>query len=163
MDGKQRMTFIVMSVVLAALAVTVTASALPSTPLYTYRMEQASHKMHFLPTEMNGFTYTAEKGYTLDNPGVRNNGGGGRLGDSWLPSCPNMTCATCDPVYTCLPTSCQQTCDTCFSTCLGYQTCDTSTCWPFTCYYTFCDTCDAPTCEGSCLQACETLEGPCIP
>jgi hypothetical protein len=74
MDGKQRMTFVVMSVIFAALAVTVTASALPSTPLYTYRMEQASNKMHFLPTEMNGFTYIAEKGYTLDNPGVRNVG-----------------------------------------------------------------------------------------
>ena len=50
-----------------ALAVTcVTAStSLCNTPLYTFRIEQASSKMNFLPTAMNEFTSTTEKGYNL--------------------------------------------------------------------------------------------------
>lgn len=36
------------------------------TPLYTMRMEQVSNDMHFLPPEMNDFTYTAENGYNLN-------------------------------------------------------------------------------------------------
>ena len=57
----------VIGIVIVSLAVAVTATSLGSnTPLYTVRMEQASSKMNFLPTEMNEFTYTAEKGYTID-------------------------------------------------------------------------------------------------
>jgi hypothetical protein len=46
---------------IALLAVTVTASPWSSnTPLYTYRMEQVSSKMNFLPTEQSIFAYTTE-------------------------------------------------------------------------------------------------------
>jgi hypothetical protein len=145
------------------------ASLAAHTPLYTVRMEQASSKMHFLPTEMNEVAYIAEEGYVLtyhvtgDTCGI--------LSETGLPSCPNMTCATCDPVYTCVPTSCQDTCETCYSTCLGYITCDTSTCMPITCFNTFCDTCDetceytcGPTCPDTCERTCRyTCDKPCQP
>jgi hypothetical protein len=34
--------------------------------LYTYRMEQASSSMNYLPTEMNEILYTAKRGYKLN-------------------------------------------------------------------------------------------------
>ena len=163
MDGKQKMIFVVMSVILAALAVTVTASALAGhTPLYTVRMEQASNKMHFLPTEMNGFTYTTEKGCTLECTVVR------KYSDvTPLATLPYATmCITCEPDtceatcgtcagWTCDQTSCQQTCYTCEGqghTCdqtSCQSTCSGNTCWstcPYTCCtYKYCETTE-PTC-----------------
>lgn len=54
-------------IALVSVAVTaVTASSWVHTPLYTVRMEQVSSDMHFLPTEMNDFTYTAENGNNLN-------------------------------------------------------------------------------------------------
>jgi hypothetical protein len=55
-------------IVIVSLTIAVAAANSPafSTPLYTVRMEQASSQMSFLPTEMNNFTYTTEKGYTVN-------------------------------------------------------------------------------------------------
>ena len=53
--------------VLVCMATAVTAHTQSVyTPLYTVRMEQASSGMHFLPTEANTFTLTAEKGCSFD-------------------------------------------------------------------------------------------------
>jgi hypothetical protein len=103
---------------------------LPSTPLYTYRMEQYSSKMHFLSSEVTAFTYTAEKGYN-----VHVADSGGPLQEPTVP----LTCpATCSD--TCLNT-CPDTCDTCSITCQCTcpDTCEstcTGTC--ITCYPPFC-------------------------
>jgi hypothetical protein len=136
------------------LAVTfLSASSLAAnTPLYTVRMEQASSKMHFLPIEVNGFTYTTEKGYHLNYDVM------GYCGVE-----PLSTGKTCDPetceIETCdeptCPWSCWQTCPyTCSPTCP--QTC------PYTCDDPTCITCE-PTCnepscwETSCWETCEQL------
>ena len=101
----------------AALAATVVhaSSQTVDTPLYIYRMEQQSNKMHFLPTIMNEFAYTTEKGYTIEheiaalcvvqprNPLT--------IGFT-CETCRDPTCVTC--VETCLPT-CDDT--TCLNTC----------------------------------------------
>ena len=68
MNKKQVMYIVVVSITALFLAVVaVTAHSQPlNTPLYTFRMEQASGEMNFLPTEKNTFIYTSEKGYTLE-------------------------------------------------------------------------------------------------
>lgn len=95
-----------------------------ATPLFTLRMEQQSHEMNFLPTEINEFTYTAEMGHTL----------------SYDAGCCNVSPLDIEPTneqnlceYT-VDTSCP---DTCLSTC------------PDTCVDTCPSTCQGNTCEGS--------------
>ncbi len=92
------------------------------TPLHTMRMEQASSEMNFLPTAVNEFTYTTEKGNNL-NYGLPR-----KYGDV-------VPCDTWQQPYTCIYSTCEDTC----------ETCDAPTC-PDTCGYT----CDDPTCGGTC-------------
>ncbi len=117
------------------LAVTcVTAASWSDTPLYTLRMEQASSEMNFLPVERSGFTYTAEKGCSLDYDGAgccfvkpleeptywetcstcESTCEGGTCEGTCYSTCPN-TCATCEP--TCEQNTCWNTCDSTCSTC----------------------------------------------
>ncbi len=126
---------------------TLVASSQVNTPLYALRMEQASSKMNFLPTEMNGFTYSTEQGYIFDY-GAQGCCGG---------ATPNLvTFRTCDGTCTepTCPDTCRLTCDdpTCANTC------------PATCPLT-CDTCDqtCASCEETC-SGCEiTIESSCTP
>jgi len=134
MDRKQKMIAVV-SVAITVLAVSaVTAGiGISNTPLYTVRMEQASSEMNFLPTEMNGFTYTAENRCTLNYDIL-----GGCSGVE-----PLSTGDTCEPA--CEPTEGGYTCsNTCWRTCDG-STCE-GTCNEPTCGYT-CYTCPAKTCD----------------
>lgn len=104
------------------------------TPLYTYRMEQASSKMHFLPTEQSTFKYTTEQGriiesvieYCTVNP-VDIPPTNEQNPCEWtVETCP-QTC-----VYTC-PNTCD-TCDTCWSTCeTCYASCHIVTCGTMPC------------------------------
>lgn len=118
-----------------------------ATPLYVMRMEQASSKMNFLPTEMNPFTYTTEKGCVLNCDVATRYCSGARPcdttpGDTCEPTCLKMTCYTCE-------LSCYLSC---------WETCVIGTCEPtcnsFTCQYT-CYTCDQPTCPETCEPTCE--------
>lgn len=78
------MVIAVISVAIASLVITYVAASTGTsyTPLYTFRMEQASSKMNFLPTEVNEFIYGAEKGHTL-GPGARRRGYIGQ-GEYWV-------------------------------------------------------------------------------
>lgn len=49
-----------------AIACATASSWTSHSPLYTFRMEQTSSEMNFLPAERNDFVYTAEKGYELN-------------------------------------------------------------------------------------------------
>ena len=120
---------------IALLAVTVTASPWSSnTPLYTYRMEQVSSKMNFLPTEQSIFAYTTEKGCTVDYT---------VLGSGHIQPAEKLTTRTCEG----------ETCeDTCPNTCSGAtcpNTCDQYTCEVCVTLST-CVTCDGPTCAPPC-------------
>lgn len=129
---------------------TLTASSLIGTPLYTVRMEQASSKMSFLPTDVNGFTYSTENGYTLNYDAA------GYCGGTLLEITVGKTCdGTCVIDPTC-PQTCRYTCDdpTCGNTC------------PDTCPLT-CDTCDHTcglctydTCFISCVGFCQPTGEP---
>lgn len=119
MDKK---TVIAVGVAIMVAAAGVSAASWTKTPLYTYRMEQASNTMHFLPTKMNTFSYTAEKGYTLTHSAGTNS----LISPQWtvIETCPNTcvnTCGTC--ALTC------ETCDTCGETIYGTPTCK-YTCQP---------------------------------
>jgi hypothetical protein len=98
----------------------VTANTLTvDTPLYTYRMEQVSSQMNFLPVEANGFNYNSQNccllsystGCTvpLDIP-------------TTFPckpteeTCLNSCGGTCS--YTCKVTECESCSFTCGSTCI---------------------------------------------
>ncbi|MBU7018679.1 MAG: hypothetical protein HXS44_14310 [Theionarchaea archaeon] len=139
---QKRILAAVLGTFLIMLAIsTLVASSQINTPLYARRMEQASSKMNFLPTEMNGFTYSTEQGYIL------NYGAGGCCGGPVLdpvairtidgtcvePTCPDTCRLTCDDP-TCedsCPVTCPLTCDTCTHTCASCEeTC--STCVIFT-------------------------------
>lgn len=143
MDKKKMSLAVVSAIAVSCVIVVATASSLMAdTPLYTLRMEQASSKMSFLATEMNGFTYTAENEYTL-NQEVSGCCGSITL-DTGVWTCePNtheMSCKTCDSCITC---------DTCFH-CVTQDTCDT------------CDTCDytcVNTCPATCPFTCLTCNG----
>jgi hypothetical protein len=163
MDRRQRILMAMISASIAFLAITAVTATLraSSTPLYTYRMEQQSSEMNFLPTEKNTFTYEAEGGYVL-NCGI----GGMNCGCSGGVSPLNpYTCATCDEYYCEHPSECYGTCYNTCSTCSG-NTCDEtscqntcSTCLQYTCYYYTCwyltclwDTCIDYTCDwGTCV------------
>lgn len=151
MDRK-KMLLVAVIMVIASLAITcVTANSLTSnTPLYTLRMEQASSKMHFLPTAVNEFAFTAEKGYELTCDIEGNCSINGYDNDANLlgtgASCVQTECNTCMTYcgqntceYTCPATcpvtcgySCGGTCHTCWETC--GKTCEETTCpeecWP---------------------------------
>ncbi len=66
MKRKQGSLIVVGGALILLTATSLTGSLLlPSSPLYAVRMDQASSKMDFLPTEQNTFTYVAEDGYSL--------------------------------------------------------------------------------------------------
>lgn len=129
---RNRISCAAIGIVAALLVVTVTASALPShTPLYTFRMEQMSSEKNFLPTEVNGFTYTTESGITLTYEAA-------------------AYCNTVIPLVSGGVNTCE-TCPghiTCYNTCP--ETCGEPSCWG-TCFGNTCSTCTQPTCE-----TCET-------
>jgi len=145
MKRTHKIVFTAVSGALAILAVAaVTAHPFtPHTPLYTMRMEQVSSEMNFLPTEVNNFTYAAEKGHEFNYEAL-----GVCCGVLNEPTIPLGTCCY------------QLTCRTCEETCEG-ETCQAS-CW------STCNTCE-PTCEEpTCLITCEhtcpyTCEKPCQP
>lgn len=119
--------------VFLAVAFVIARPSTSNTPLYTLRMEQASSKMNFLPTEINEFIYAAEKGYEL-NYNVRGYCKGTTpLGTKPPLSCEEPTCGpSCDPTcpYTCdnptCPETCPYTCEfTCWSTCITCSECVT--------------------------------------
>lgn len=160
MKRNQKISLAATMIVLAVCAATyATAHSWTSTPLYTIRMEKASNKMHFLPTAVNGFTYTTENGYTLNYDVTSCDadplGKCTRHETTCLVTCPVScagTCDTCQGIYTCDDTSCQPTCpgtcdDTCWVTCSIWCTVGGSTCKP-TCELT-CNTCPW-TCENTC-------------
>jgi hypothetical protein len=121
--------------------------------LYTVRMEQASSQMSFLPTEMNTFSYTTEKGYVLDY-----NASYCSYGAVPLETEPF---STCEGYFTCEPSCYGWTCSgwTCYGSCQGWTcwgyTCFDS-CGPFTCYAP--ETC-LPTCDYTCPATCYTCVG----
>ncbi len=140
---KRKLSIAVISVT-ALLAVTfVTATPLASkTPLYTYRMEHSSSKMNFLPTAMNDFIYTTERGYTANYGNFTCFECGGGTSPLFL------TCNTCDLDL------CDQTiCATCGGTCP--VTCRVPTC-PSTCEtYTCAETSCPPICPWTEWNQCE--------
>ncbi len=155
----------VISVVVVSFAIAcVSASPWASTtPLYAIRMEQASSKMSFLPTAVNSFTYTTEKGCTLTHDSSGCCGGtlleitSGRTceGTCIEPTCENTcpnTCSGSTCGSTC-PNTCGATCDTCSSTC---DTCDETCGAGSTCTYTcgISPTCGGFTCIISCIYPC---------
>lgn len=161
MDKKMLVAVIGISAALLA-ATCVTASSWTfNTPLYTFRMEQASNKMNFLPTEMNTFTYITEKGHDL----IYATGCSG-CGDA-EPLLPE-TCSTCSQHYCDEPTLCGTcgTCGTCWSTCpytCDGDTCDETSCQntcestcPYTCMDWTCagSTCGGWTCHATCQYTC---------
>lgn len=130
--NRKMMVFAAVSMAVAFLAVTaVTASSWTNTPLFTVRMEKASSKMNFLPTAVNGFTYTAEKGYNVKCNVT------GYCGEELLGNCTDYD-TTCE--VTC-PASCTGTCNTC----QGMFTCDDTSCQP---------TCPGGTCSPTCWDTC---------
>lgn len=145
--NRRKILVAVVSVCAVLVANTVIASSqISNTPLFTFRMEQASNRMNFLPTAVNGFTYTTENGCTLNNA-VGHSGeplevtvGKTCEGTCVEPTCPNTCLHTCAGNPTCsntCPNTCGSTCDTCEQTC---DTCD--------------DTCVGVTCPGTCLTMC---------
>jgi hypothetical protein len=132
----------VIGVLIAAACVAAHSTAF-HTPLYTYRMEQQSNKMGFLPTERNGFAYMSEPGCNL----YHTQGGVLPLEEPTVP----VTC----------PDTCEETCDTCSSTCWNtcWSTCP-NTCWE-TCEPTCWSTCEEPTCWNTCGAACPTSPSKC--
>lgn len=132
-------------VILAATTFVTASSSTFNAPLYTYRMEQASNRMSFLCTEMNGFTFEAREGFMLDYnvKGV-------------FPAKPLGTLDTCFETcpQSCLFTSCpethvQLTClVSCMLTCIGTEE---ITCYGYSCDYT-CNgyTCIATSCQETC-------------
>lgn len=144
MNGKQKlMSYIMVSAALVLLAVTaVTASSwrLSHTPLHTVRMEQASSEMNFLPTAMNNFAYTSERGYGLNydvagycNSAVPLDTGGAPTCEVSCDPCLNTECNTCW-------STCVSTCSTCVSTCSNTCVSTCRTC-VYTCPYTCAATC----------------------
>ncbi|KYK36382.1 MAG: hypothetical protein AYK19_01165 [Theionarchaea archaeon DG-70-1] len=87
--NRKKVSIAVVSMAVAFLAVTcVTASRqTSSTPLYTFRMEQASNRMSFLPTTVNEFTYNTRDGYTLNYELGTDSDVGFCIPQSWNPFC----------------------------------------------------------------------------
>lgn len=148
-DNMDRTKLLIAGVGIACVFFIVTVAANPQTghtPLYTFRMEQHSNDMSFLPTVVNGFTYTTEKGYEVTGYTM----GGAGIQDLITIE---VTCGTCQ-------NTCEQTCpNTCTPTC--EETCP-DTC-PLTCFNTCpitCETC-GPSCGGTCGGTCDTCANTC--
>lgn len=153
--NKNQMWISTAIVSMAIMSLAVGAAANPQkqsiTPLYTYRMQQASSSMNFLPMEKNDFIYTAEKGCELQYilEGSSDTVGAGNVNDYtwyWTLDCTCQWMWTCYE-WTCWPQTCgyQMTCNVNW-TC-QYMTCGRWTCWPWTCKYW---TCQVWTCWLSC-------------
>lgn len=111
MKRKQKLSIAAVIVLVSVITAVTAASSILNTPLFMYRMEQASSEMNFLPTAMNTFIYTTEKGCTLQY-----NDFGEYCGDitpeafTWL-TC-TKTCygstqgCGCEPTITCNHTFC---------------------------------------------------------
>lgn len=159
---EKKLIVIAASAVFVALAVTcVASSSVNTTPLYTLRMEQASSKMHFLPTAVNGFTYTTEKGYICGIVGCCNGTLLGTFDTCSECTTIEITCYTCPPTsWSTCPNTCLYTCrNTCPNTCQNTCPNTCNTCNP-TCPYTCQNTCPN-TCWNTCWNTCEyTCEGP---
>lgn len=153
MDKKRKwMSLAVVSAIAAFLAVTaVTAHSwnAANTPLYTFRMEQASSDMNFSPAALNNFTYTAQSGCNM-HPITGVCGG--------VEPLEPPTYSTCDPEK-CTPTgsTCCGTCEnTCVITCIScVNTCNS------TCVNTCGGTC-VNTCEYTCVSTCYTCVDTCL-
>ncbi|MGD2248437.1 MAG: hypothetical protein PVF58_08520 [Candidatus Methanofastidiosia archaeon] len=170
----RKISVILCAAAVLCIATSITGSMWTTTPLYRLRMEQASNKMNFLPTRMNGFTYTAESGYNVNycvgscnvNPLEELT-----VQDTCPNTCDDYTCIETCPdtcLNTCSGNTCEQTCsNTCLNTCSGdtcEQTCSNTcplTCGN-TCQNTCPNTCSGNTCDGSytCKSTCETCD-PC--
>ncbi len=128
---------VAMSIVLVLLAVTavIATPIIVSTPLFTYRMEKESGSLNFLPTKINGFTYSAEKGCTVSSTvsgfyGVKGPGTYGSItcktaGQTCGETCVE-SCNTCETCTTCSSPCTVSTCRTCVFTCP--LTCTTCQC-----------------------------------
>ena len=133
---------VIISITVLAVS-TLVAGTSSTTPLYTVRYQQASSSLNFLPTAVTGFTYTTQKGYTLQYDCLGHYG-------TLLDVTTGKTCeGTCQGQQTCQGyTTCDLTCwgtcpNTCGSTCpLTCSTCEQT-----------CFTCD--TCYVSCLGECQ--------
>lgn len=153
MDKKMSTAAISIVVTLLAATCATATSWSSTTPLYTFRMEQQSNKMHFSPATMNGFTYTTENGCTVAYDILGCCGAAPLIFTQRSTEC-DETCGN----------SCGNTCDTCTNTC--WSTCPNtcgSTC-PATCPSTCgsscggtCSTCGY-TCEDTCEKTCEDCE-----
>lgn len=157
MDEREKVliaTMSILAILVVFAAACVTASSLTShSPLYTVRMERVSSEMGFLPTEVNTFVYTAEKGCMLncDFTGSCYTQPSDEIKATWF-----ITCSW--------PNTCWDTCDdpTCPDTC-------PYTCWAVTCLYPTCPdtcelTCEAETCEGeTCHSTCDQTYCTCKP
>jgi hypothetical protein len=167
MDIRGKMLVVITSLTIVSLAVTcVTANGwISNTPLYILRMEQQSSKMHFLPTATNNFTYTAEKGVSL-NYSISGCCGGIPLvftqrSTECDETCGNSCGITCDSCgNTCgstCPSTCGSTCPyTCWSTC-AYSCGGTCATCGSTCDETCGGTCDE-TCDATCHETCDTCQ-----
>jgi hypothetical protein len=135
---RRKLLLVAVIMVTASLAITcVTAHSLTAnTPLYILRMEQASSKMNFLPTAVNGFIYTAEKGYEVTYDTRGNCGINGCFNDANPMATSGVSCVEtmCNPCetyggqYTCQYT-CPATCPvTCYNTCPGSKPSCNDTC-----------------------------------
>ena len=123
----RKVLIFIAGIAIVSIAVTaVTASSwTTNTPLYTVRMEQASSNMNFLPTEMDYFTYIAEKGYNLNCVALTECCGVKSL-NICLSTLGGPTCELYTTKHTCEDPECmwtyEYTCPfTCFDTC--WQTC----------------------------------------
>ena len=138
MNVPKKVSISVVSAVLVFIMVSAVMASSWTTysPLYTLRMEQASAKMNFLPTEKDIFTYATEKGFDLNY------------------SATGECCGAVTPLETGVWTCYYSTCggETCVLTCPAscYGTCNDPTC-PVTC--STCDTC-AVTCPLTCWKTC---------
>lgn len=178
MDTQKWMLFAISTTVFFAITAAAANTLSPNTPLYTFRMEQVSSEMNFLPTEKNDFNYTAENGCTL-NYAIQASSAVSIITTSGtcrecrnitnLRTCPK-TCETCpgdfgckktwDTCHTHCPITCLPTCpgiktcaDTCKKTCPGKIGCEKT--WD-TCHITCPITC-SPTCfwNRTCTYTCE--------
>ncbi len=157
MDKSRRWILIglvsVFTVSLAVATVFAATSITDKSPLFNYRMQQASSRMNFMPARPDTFTYTTEQGSCLNYGTCMGCSGALPLHTHYYDTCIQdctipVTCETCPS--TCW-SSCGGTCETCYSTSCGtcYSTCSTcSTCAPAatcgakpTCFATICVEC----------------------
>jgi hypothetical protein len=119
MNKKQKIVVAIFSVTVSFLAI-VAVTAAPwslKTPLYRYRMEQASSKMNFLPFTMNDFSYITETGYSMNYEIEKDYDRSPLKPWTEIETCP----FTCDD-DTCFGYTCPVTCE---PTCMQY-TCENS-------------------------------------